>query len=263
MIKSLVIVITICFSLVNTIDVPVTTGSFNAQFTLTKATGTGSTGSGISFDLTNGAGNFTILKQNFDAIAYTYQLWETYDLLLIDLIGISTDSSNVGIIYLYASPSTHEISSLYYESFTQKMAAASATGSVQFSGSASNINVYFPTLNKLPNTVSTNFKISGAKIELKPGSTGWAVVNGVNDTFIVFSTVNCATCEQQSKPKLGGGWYELHSLFVNEQGNRACFGILYLMIGENSSVILDYGLCFGGSIQVASESYTAQWSGSL
>lgn len=99
MIKSLVIVITICFSLVNTIDVPVTTGSFNAQFTLTKATGTGSTGSGISFDLTNGAGNFTILKQNFDAIAYTYQLWETYDLLLIDLIGISTDSSKYYELY--------------------------------------------------------------------------------------------------------------------------------------------------------------------
>jgi len=262
MIKSLVIVITIFFSLVNTIDVPVTTGSFNAQFTLTKATGTGSTGSGISFDLTNGAGNFTILKQNFDAIAYTYQLWETYDLLLIDLIGISTDSSNVGIIYLYASPSTHEISSLYYESFTQKMAAASATGSVQFSTATSNINVYFPALNTLPKTVTTNFKISGANIELKPGSTGWAVINNVNDTFIVFNTVNCASCEQ-SKKKLSGGWYELHSLFVNEQGTRACFGILYLMIGDNSDVILDYGLCFGKSIQVVDENYSAQWSGSL
>jgi len=63
--------------------------------------------------------------------------------------------------------------------------------------------------------------------------------------------------------KLSGGWYELHSLFVNEQGTRACFGILYLMIGDNSDVVLDYGLCFGKSIQVVDENYSAQWSGSL
>jgi len=241
------------------IIVPVTQGSYSAQFSLTKASGSAS---GFSVDLTDGAGNFTLKGQHFDAIAYTYQMWTTYDLLLIDLIGISTDSSNLAVIYLYASPSTHAISSIYFESFTQIMDTVSASGSVQFSTSSSKINVYFPALIKLPNLVQTNFKITGAQIELRPGSQGWASINGGNDTFIVFNTVNCATCEQ-SKKKIGGGWYELHSLFVNEQQNRACFGILYLMIGESSSVLLDYGLCFGGSVQTADASYTAQWSGSL
>jgi len=240
-------------------DVPVTQGSYSAQFTLTRATGSGS---GISVDLKNGAGNFTLNGQHFDAIAYTYQMWTTYDLLLIDLIGISTDSTNLAVIYLYASPSTHAISSVYYESFTQIMNTVSASGSVQFTATSSEISVYFPALLKLPNLVKTNFKITGAQIELRSGSNGWASINGGNDTFIVFNTVNCATCEQSTK-KIGGGWYELHSLFVNEQENRACFGILYLMIGETSSVLLDYGLCFGGSVQTAYQSYTAQWSGSL
>jgi len=77
-------------------------------------------GSVSSINITNGIGEMVLSGVTYDVIPYFYQNWQTYNLVLIDLIGIAKDGSDFAVVYLYLN-SQGTINNLYSETFKQAM----------------------------------------------------------------------------------------------------------------------------------------------
>jgi len=258
------------FSLV----IPATSSSIEIKLSLQHATVHGS-GSLSSVNITNNGGNMVLSGVTYDVIPYYYQNWQTYDLILIDLIGISKDGSDIAVVYLYLN-SKGIVNNVYLETFRQPMKEQAVTGTVSWREQSTRIDVAFPSVNALLSPVETSLKVTGKTLSWGGNGLGWAFFNNNNFTWIPFATVDCSQCstytvkEKSFQGRIpppskvnAGGWYELHSILVPRSGGFACFGIMYLMIGSPSSIAMEYGFSFGNTVMELSVEFAASWSGKL
>jgi len=238
--------------LVNSIKVPPTSGNLNVGFHLGSASGKGSSMVG-QFELANGTGQLNFHGKQYSVVAYQYQDWVSAGYFLYDLVGVSTDTTDLAVFYIYCNLQGSIIDSIWYESYDVRMNYESASGRVTDTVTPSSIHVTLPGLTLGPTPVRTGINIRGNSINFAL-TTGWSIFLGKRYNITVFNTVDCSSCG-------GDGWYELHSLLVPDESD-ACFGIFYLMLGDHSSVVMDYGFCIP-TLETPSPSFTAQWSGSL
>jgi len=233
--------------------VPTSSGSITLPVTLTSSSGQSSNRQ-LSWQLAGGTGTFTIAGKSYECLAYEYQNWADYNLVLIDLIGLASDNSGIGVVYLYLN-SSNVIYDCYYESFTTAITSNGASGPIQYTEKSESVKYSLPGIANLPSIKSNSIKISGSTIVYSSG-TGWALNQAkTNFTITTFVTVDCTDCGS-------GGWYELHSFFYDGK-SVGCFGIIYLEFPNHNVVTMVYGMCFGGTASYWSESWAATWSGNL
>eukprot|EP01121_Diplochlamys_sp_Union-15-3_P016716 TRINITY_DN5740_c0_g1_i2.p1 TRINITY_DN5740_c0_g1~~TRINITY_DN5740_c0_g1_i2.p1 ORF type:complete len:260 (+),score=30.87 TRINITY_DN5740_c0_g1_i2:74-853(+) len=234
--------------------IPPTVGHLNLDFTLQKVQGA-SSGPLSKISLNNGNGTITLNGKNYFVVVYEAQDWTSAGYFLFDLIGISESGDDLCVCYTYSSLNNDNLEYIYVETFTTTMEEESSSGVVVHTNSPSIISVSLPALKTLPTGIVTGITIKGSSISLGPRSTqGWLTYQSRNYTLIPFNTVNCNDCGN-------GGWYELHSMLVQNQ-QLACFGILYLEFTSHNTVSLSYGLCFP-TLQTLEIGFSASWSGSL
>jgi len=259
-------------SLSFTLVVPPTSTSFTIDVSVLHATVHGS-GPVSSINITNGGGEMVLSGVTYDVIPYFYQNWQTYNLVLIDLIGISKDGSNFAVVYLYLN-SQGTINNVYSETFKQPMKEQAVTGSATYHEQSTRIDIKFPSVNAILSPVDTSIIVKGNTLSWSGNGVGWAFFNSENFTWIPFATVDCSQCSSievneksfQGRPPskvTAGGWYELHSIMVPRSGGYACFGIMYLVFGSTSTVNMEYGFCFGNTVIEPNENFRASWSGKL
>jgi len=234
------------------IHVPPTDGTISVDFTMISASGKGKHMVG-NFELKNGIGTLEFNNKSYDVVCYTYQDWIAAGYFLYDLIGVATDGSEVGVFYIYANLSSITIDYIYYESYDVLMNGETATGLVDFKNESSKIDVVLPGLNTLPTPLKTGLTIQGPQITLQYNQGSLTCENNTYN-IIIFNVVNCGDCG-------GGGWYELHCMFVPND-KEACFGILYLTFDDHNTVTLTYTFCLP-NLASPNCGFDAVWSGSL
>jgi len=241
-----------CVSASLSLNVPQTNGKLDVDFDFVSGEGSGSDVIGeISFE--NGAGTIDLNGKTYQSIAYAYQDWTSAGYYLYDIIGISEDSTDLAVFYIYTNLAGSSIEQIWYESLVTVMNYESASGNVTDTVDSSTIDVNIPALKTDVNPIDTgSIDINGDNIQVSSGQ-GW-MNDGNNYTITVFNTVDCSACG-------GGGWYELHSIF-SPSTSEACFGILYLEFSSTSSVVIDWSLCFDDLSDI-NTSFIADWSGSL
>jgi len=233
--------------------VPPTQGNLKLNFWLESSSGSSPA---VTWSLTNNTGTLKLQGKTYDAVAYAFQQWGS-DLALIDVIGISTDSTDLAVIYLYCN-TADSIYDVYTESFNILMSSQSASGQASYqSTSPITVNVNLPSIKSMPPSRKNGITITSSNNDLVYyGGQGYAVSSSTSTNYSIttFNVVDCSNCGQ-------GGWYELHSFFyANPVG---CFGILYLEFPSPNTVLLDWGMCFGSNAQLWQDQWTASWSGNL
>jgi len=231
---------------------PPTTGNLSTDFHVESLTGTSNSVGSIDFH--NNIGQFTLNGHTYTGVLYVYQAWTSQNLDLFDVLAVRQDGGDLAVLYLYSNLNKAQITTVYYESLLMDhMSYATASGTVQWTPSSFNADVTFPALNVPIKPLETGISILGQQLTLHSNS-GWMVKSGQNYSVVPFATVDCTDCGN-------GGWLELHSMF--SLGNDvACFGILYLMLDDHSSVMLQYGLCLP-TLQRMSGVYVSSWSGKI
>jgi len=239
------------------LSLPATAGSLDVEFALYSISGQGTDVVG-NIDINNGIGTIEFNGKNYISVAYANQIWYED---LFDFIGIAEDSSDLAVFYTYSDDSTNNLTNIYYESLNTPLGVEDCAGSVSFSSVTSTEKAKLPPLKATAYPVKTNFTISGSEINYS-NNQGWLIMENQNYSVTVFSTVDCYDCGDP-------GWYELHSILVPVASNKdaivyksACFGIIYLTIGDNTDAELDWGFCIP-SLDTPSTSWLANWTGGL
>jgi len=186
-----------------------------------------------------------------------------------DLVGISTDSSNLAIVYIGCNPppDTNYITTTYEEDFQNQLREDDPSGWIDcnFVDLSSKPNYKFavsmPALIGLPeNPFNTSVTISGTEVILN-NDHGWMIANKRNYTIIPISTVNCDDCGENCDTCYQSPWYEIHFIHYSDATPPITgFGIFYIYPYNQTFVQLNYTINFPTLEQLAI-TYQATWSG--
>ncbi len=158
--------------------------------------------------------------------------------------GMAFDRADWKIFWIYCDQSGNATEA-FIEGMTGNHVVSGLTGTCALSKNESKqitpTNIELPAINLNSITPVTGFNLEGKGISLKSGEVG-TYTNYYDETnqFIAFNIVDCT---HQCTPEGVPGWTELHSIFLNKNRNKYCFGIIYLHENRAQNIQISHSLC--------------------
>lgn len=201
-------------------------------------------GSGVSLSIADNSGTMTLRGgPTIQILAYGSLFWQSQNRMVVQLIGLT--GSQVMIASIYCDPNKQKLTNIWYEfSDHPGMISGSLSGTCTTARNSHRVSYDFPAAN-LVKPVSYGIETADGP-DLKLQGPGGTLQHGSNNGSLEpfdafpFGSVNCRDCG-------GKGWYELHSMFYDQARTRACFAILYFMLGDPHHVGMTWGVCLNGA----------------
>lgn len=210
--------------------VPATAGELDLPFSV-ALDGDGSTRVG-AFSIADATGSIEIFGTPHAAVVYLKQAWPDAGYTLFQTLAVGDD--HWYLLWFYCRGGSVEY--IYSEGTGGiGMGLEDATGSCASLDTSITADVVLPASQLEIPELLAGYTVSGPDIDIASAQPGALALGGVDYQVLAFQDVNCDACG-------GSGWYELHSLLVDPAGDRACFGIFYLMADSPLSVMLTYSI---------------------
>jgi hypothetical protein len=192
-----------------------------------------------------------------DVALVTYEMtdWSEFGYVLFHVI--APQASTLNVMYLYCEADS--LSWVWHEDFDRPMDYETATGACAHAAVTTMIEddplealLARPTEPQLV----TGVTVDGPSVSYHSTGPGTIRIEGRSCDLYPFEVVDCTT-DCTADP--ADGWWELHSLIV-EAGGRSCFGILYLMVADTSTLQLGYPVCLRPLEHLEEHVVGAAWS---
>ena len=205
--------------------------------------------------LDDGAGHINLGASPVPSVAYEMTDWSEWSYVLFHTLSPQADTLNVEYLYCEGDALTW----VWHESYALGMDYESSSGSCSYA--VRETAVPDPGLIALSARPSASELVTGWTLDgtdLSYTSTGPGIINlgGVEHDLYPFEVVDC-TVDCTSEP--ADGWWELHSILASPAG-RLCFGVLYMMVADTSTVQLGYPVCLDPVEPLEDVYVTADWS---
>ncbi len=205
--------------------------------------------------LESGAGHINLGTSPVASIAYEMTDWSTWGYTLFHVISPQLDTLNVEYLYCEGDAVTW----VWHESYALGMDYEAASGSCSFA--VRETDVADPGLAVLSARPSASqlvegFTLDGVQLSYASTGPGTISVDGVDHDLYPFEVVDC-TVDCTTEP--ADGWWELHSIMASPDG-RLCFGVLYLMLADTTTVQLGYPICLEPLERLVDVFIDADWT---
>ncbi len=167
-------------------------------------------------DLVDGFGTVVVDGESLPALVHHEQPFGEWTLYQ----AIAVAPSGWTLLWFYCRDG--ELTDVYLESTSgQQLVPESTEGTCAIEPGPVEVAVQFPATELAVVYNGDPFAIDGPDLAVVDGELGSATIDGQSWIVAPFETVDCTACG-------GAGWYEVHVVLWDPQGERACFAILYL-----------------------------------
>jgi hypothetical protein len=203
----------------------------------------------------SGAGHINLGASPVPSIAYEMTDWSTWGYVLFHVLTPQADTLNVE--YLYCEDDA--LTWVWHESYAQAMDYEAASGSC--SHAARDTAVPDPGLIGLTARPSATqlvegWTLDGIELGYASAGPGTITLGGEDHDLYPFEVVDC-TVDCTADP--ADGWWELHSILESPEG-RLCFGVLYMMVADTTTVQLGYPVCLDPLERLEDVFIDADWT---
>jgi len=205
--------------------------------------------------LERGAGHINLGTSAVPSIAYEMTDWSTWGYTLFHVLSPQADTLNVEYLYCEGD----ELTWVWHESYALAMDFESSSGSCSYADRETAVpDPGLAALSARPSAsqLVEGFVLDGIQLSYDSTGPGTISLDGRDHDLYPFEVVDC-TVDCTTEP--ADGWWELHSIMATSSG-RLCFGILYLMVADTTTVQLGYPVCLDPLERIDEIFIDADWS---
>jgi hypothetical protein len=207
-------------------------------------------GTTMAVSVVHDSGTLQIGGSTYPIIVYEQIPWNGFSLTLYQAIAILAD--RWAVIWFYCRGTA--LTGIDYEdTLGAPLATYDATGTCSVAMQSVDARVTAPASTLALDSLVQGFAVTGTTLAYDGSSPGSMALGARSWRVFPFNLIDCST-------KCGSpGWYELHSIFWDENSSETCFGIFYLQSQAPGSVLLEYSLCLPDGTTPAN-SFPSHWT---